>query len=73
MFDSTQQPTEQSVVQPVQQPAPERAAEPDVAFLRRHGAVILLALLFLGYVLHDLPALRETIGALASAVSPGRR
>ncbi|MFC8765935.1 hypothetical protein ACFUAG_35225 [Streptomyces sp. NPDC057193] len=67
MSDSTQQPTEQ----PVQQLARERAAEPAVAFLRRHGAVILVALLFLGCVLHDRPALREAIGALATAASPG--
>ncbi|MFE9137638.1 hypothetical protein [Streptomyces sp. NPDC007355] len=74
MFDSTQPSAEQSVAQPVQPPAseppaPERAAEPAVAFLRRHGGVILLALLLLGYVLHDRPALRETIGA--PIASPG--
>ncbi|MFD3537032.1 hypothetical protein [Streptomyces sp. NPDC058664] len=72
MSDSTQQPAEQ----PVQPPAPEppvqqSAPEPAVTFLRRHGAVITLALLFLGYVLHDRPALRKTIGALATAAAPG--
>ncbi|WP_030556963.1 hypothetical protein [Streptomyces exfoliatus] len=67
MSDSTQQPAEQSV----QLPAPERAAEPAVTFLRRHGAVILLALLFLGCVLHERPALRETIDALAAVAASG--
>ncbi|MET9725504.1 hypothetical protein [Streptomyces zaomyceticus] len=76
MSDSTQQPAEQSAVEPVQPsvpepPAPEPAAEPAVTFLHRHGAVIALALLFLGYVLHDRPALRETIGALATAAASG--
>ncbi|WP_336324034.1 hypothetical protein [Streptomyces lavendofoliae] len=80
MSDSTQQPAEQSAVEPVQppapeppvqQPAPERAAEPTVTFLRRHGAVILLALLFLGYVLHERPVLRETIGVLAAVAASG--
>ncbi|WP_331725371.1 hypothetical protein [Streptomyces zaomyceticus] len=80
MSDSTQQPADQSAAEPVQasapeppvqQPAPEPAAEPAVTFLRRHGVVITLALLFLGYVLHDRPVLRETIGVLATAAASG--
>ncbi|MEV4942816.1 hypothetical protein [Streptomyces zaomyceticus] len=57
MSDSTQQPADQSAAEPVQpsaleppvqSPAPKPTAEPAVTFLRRHGAVITLALLFLG-------------------------
>ncbi|MFI6423383.1 hypothetical protein ACIBG6_39160 [Streptomyces sp. NPDC050842] len=42
-----------------------------MTLLRRHGAVITLALLFLGYVLHGRPALRETIGVLAAVAASG--
>ncbi|OKJ52539.1 hypothetical protein [Streptomyces sp. CB02261] len=42
-----------------------------MAFPRRHEGVIVLGLLFLGYVLHDRPALRETIGASSPTAASG--